>query len=354
MRLCTLLPLAGALALGACSSSRPDAAPSAGTATAPRPTPSVLADPTLAQRYAASITEEDLAAHLYLYASDEFEGRDTGTRGQRLAAKYLASVYRRLGLTPKGNAPGDDPRAPERYFQPVRVYGQHLERATFTAMNGDRAVLAATFGPGQENRHVLPGQGGNGDATCEVVFLGYGIISDTWNDLTGLSPASLAGKCLVIFEGEPTANGLSLVSPDSASTRWSRSRTAKTMAIYRAMGLLDEQGRLPQGAQGPAAILTVSDLASGADAFAGNVARSAAQPSRGLSVNRPNPTTGVPTTLSVSTAFADALLGVSSKTVAGLRQQITTQRQPASFAVSGARLASSITRTVYEVPTENV
>jgi hypothetical protein len=356
MRFGSLLPLSGVLMLAACSSSRPEATAGPSPATSTRPTPSVLQDPMLAQRYAATITEDDLAAHLYLYASDEFEGRETGTRGQRLAAKYLATVYRRLGLTPKGNAPGDDLRAPERYFQPVRVYGQRLDRAAFTATGGREAPLTATYGPGAENRHVLPGPGGSGEAACEVVFLGYGIVADTWNDLAGLpgGPAALAGKCIVLFEGEPTAGGQSLVAPDSAATRWSRSRSAKTMAILRAMDLLDDNGRPRAGAQGPATIITVSDLTAGAEAFAGNVARSAARAGGGLSITRPSVGTGMPQTLAVSSAFADALLAPSGKSVAGLRQQMQAQRRPASFVVAGSRLTSSLDRTVYEVPTENV
>ena len=34
--------------------------------------------------YASSITQEELKEHLYIYASDEFEGRDTGDPGQKL------------------------------------------------------------------------------------------------------------------------------------------------------------------------------------------------------------------------------------------------------------------------------
>lgn len=33
--------------------------------------------------YAESITQDDLKEHLYTYASDEFEGRETGTPGKK-------------------------------------------------------------------------------------------------------------------------------------------------------------------------------------------------------------------------------------------------------------------------------
>ncbi len=36
-----------------------------------------------AKRFAKTITEKDLKKHLYTYASDEFEGRNTGSEGQK-------------------------------------------------------------------------------------------------------------------------------------------------------------------------------------------------------------------------------------------------------------------------------
>ncbi|MBE0423985.1 MAG: M28 family peptidase [Lutibacter sp.] len=47
----------------------------------------------LAKNYAAGITEADLKTHLYIIASDEFEGRNTGEPGQKLAAEYIKDFY---------------------------------------------------------------------------------------------------------------------------------------------------------------------------------------------------------------------------------------------------------------------
>ena len=43
--------------------------------------------------YASSITAKELSDHLYIYASDEFEGRNTGQPGQKKAVEYLKSFY---------------------------------------------------------------------------------------------------------------------------------------------------------------------------------------------------------------------------------------------------------------------
>ncbi len=58
----------------------------------------VQAQDATAMKYAASITAEDLETHLTYLASDELEGRDTGEKGQKLAAEYLSEFYKTLGL----------------------------------------------------------------------------------------------------------------------------------------------------------------------------------------------------------------------------------------------------------------
>ena len=49
-----------------------------------------------------SITPNDLSAHLHFIASPELEGRETTFRGQKIAARYIASVFQKLGLKPIG------------------------------------------------------------------------------------------------------------------------------------------------------------------------------------------------------------------------------------------------------------
>lgn len=69
-------------------------------------------------KYANTITEKDLEKHLIVLASDSLEGRETGKRGQKLAAQYIANHFRAIGIPPyKDNT----------YFQKFRVKsGRHL------------------------------------------------------------------------------------------------------------------------------------------------------------------------------------------------------------------------------------
>lgn len=46
-----------------------------------------------ATKFANTITTADLKKHLYIIASDEFEGRETGEPGQKKAAEYLKNFY---------------------------------------------------------------------------------------------------------------------------------------------------------------------------------------------------------------------------------------------------------------------
>lgn len=54
----------------------------------------------IAVKYANTITEEDLNKHLTVIASDEYEGRDAGSKGQKLAAEYIKTHFVELGIPP--------------------------------------------------------------------------------------------------------------------------------------------------------------------------------------------------------------------------------------------------------------
>ncbi len=63
-------------------------------------------------KYAGQINSKDLKKHLEIFAGEKFEGRETGKKGQKKAAKYLAAEYKRMGVPPCGDT---------SYFQPFEV-----------------------------------------------------------------------------------------------------------------------------------------------------------------------------------------------------------------------------------------
>ena len=64
-----------------------------------------------AAKYAETITAKELGNHLFTYASDEFEGRDTGEPGQKKAVEYLKNFYIDQGIV--------SPLGDNDYFQEV-------------------------------------------------------------------------------------------------------------------------------------------------------------------------------------------------------------------------------------------
>ena len=62
---------------------------------------------------AQSITEQEIRELLYVYASDYFEGRRTGTRGQKIAVDFLRDFYMDLNIDPA--------KGTNNYFQEMKL-----------------------------------------------------------------------------------------------------------------------------------------------------------------------------------------------------------------------------------------
>lgn len=54
----------------------------------------------VAMRYGAAITQDMLRTHLGVLASDAFEGRETGRKGEKMAAAYIMDQFRKDGIPP--------------------------------------------------------------------------------------------------------------------------------------------------------------------------------------------------------------------------------------------------------------
>ena len=76
-----------------------------------------------ALRYANTITIDDLRRHLSILASDEYQGRDTGQEGQKMAAQYLTQQFSSFGIPP---VPASDPAAIVQGYLQLR-YGAPAE-----------------------------------------------------------------------------------------------------------------------------------------------------------------------------------------------------------------------------------
>src|SRR5438874_3810902 len=78
-----------------------------------------------------AITPDGLLAHIKVLASDEFEGRAPGSKGEELSVKYITDQFKKIGLKP-GNPDGT-------YTQEVPLAGIKGEpRMSFTI--GDKTI----------------------------------------------------------------------------------------------------------------------------------------------------------------------------------------------------------------------
>lgn len=130
-------------------------------------------------KYAASISADDLKKHLTYIASDELEGRDTGSEGQRKAADYIANHFQSLGL--QAIAPQKD--GSKGYLQKFDLYKNGWQDAYIKIGDGKRMHFKDFFPNGMVN---IPEE-----TTTELVFI---------KDMT--SQKDLSGKGVLFFQPE--------------------------------------------------------------------------------------------------------------------------------------------------------
>jgi hypothetical protein len=172
-----------------------------------------------AEKYANTITSEDLSRHLHILASDSMEGRETGYKGQKMAAEYLASQFKKDGLAPivkSGN--GMD------YFQKFDLVKKEWQEVSLNVGGKKKEWLKDYYAFGDISTPQ--------EEKMKVVFAGYGIDSQNYSDYKNLD---VKNKAVIISMGEPVINGISAVSGDSIYSDWANDWRRKAGAA-RAQG----------------------------------------------------------------------------------------------------------------------
>ena len=112
------------------------------------------------QPYASIIEPKALKENLSIIASDAMEGRFTGSRGQKMAAAFIADHFERLGLTPINNG---------SYYQPFDLHSyKQGEVSIATAAKKYSAPDVVYYGTDDSG----------GARQLEVVFVGMGSDAD--------------------------------------------------------------------------------------------------------------------------------------------------------------------------------
>lgn len=140
------------------------------------------------------IRADGIREHVRYLSDDQLEGRDTGSTGERLAARYLASELAACGVQPAGDH--------GTYFQQIPFRKTHLDAAT-SGLTVDTGGETIRFDAGPD---LLPnGPGGPASVPpCPLVFAGFGITApefqyDDYKDL------DVRGKIVVLVTGEPSS-----------------------------------------------------------------------------------------------------------------------------------------------------
>ncbi len=172
----------------------------------------------IAAKYAGIITGADLKKHLTIIASAEFEGRETGTEGQRKAAAYIEGQFEAMGLK--------KPVGMKTYQQFYPLQQDSLLKTTLT-VNGAAAGYGKDFYvPLMQNENLS-------FKASELVFAGYGINDSAYNDYAGIN---VKGKVVIIFLGEPKKAGKYFINPTGRSSAWTYPGTSKKAAAAMAKG----------------------------------------------------------------------------------------------------------------------
>lgn len=97
---------------------------------------------TESSEYAKTITEEDLKRHLLVIAADSMEGRDTGSKGQKMAADYIARHFKNIGLLPAVSTPEG-----KSYYQTYKMAKRTWKNTTSLSVAGTTYKFGTDFYP---------------------------------------------------------------------------------------------------------------------------------------------------------------------------------------------------------------
>ncbi|MDY8135891.1 M28 family metallopeptidase [Aquimarina sp. 2201CG5-10] len=156
------------------------------------------------ETYANTITASDLKEALYVYASDDFEGRETGQPGQKKAINFLKDHYKSFGVS-AAKSDGD-------YFQTVPLDVIKAPDVSLT-INGE------SFNYLDDLVSITSGETGELSAD-EIVYAGFGIEDEKFSSYTDID---VKDKIVLFKSGEPKKeDGTYIISGTSEPSNWSK------------------------------------------------------------------------------------------------------------------------------------
>ena len=192
-------------------------------------------------KYAETITAADLRSRLEIIASDDFEGRETGQPGQKKAAKYIQERFEEFG------------------FKPIEKLGGYQQEFKLQLTYPDtefKLIVGVDTLKFLKDMYYFPGFGDMLLQTKGLMYLGYGIDDEKYNDYNG---QEVAGRVLMISGDEPVnKKGISYLTGTKDFSDWTVDWTKKIDLARekpRRFWLLTTTSRLPL----PSSVVTSND-----------------------------------------------------------------------------------------------
>jgi hypothetical protein len=243
------------------------------------------------------IAMASVRAHVEFLADDLLEGRDTGSRGHAIAARYVASRFREMGLEPGGTNGSWLTDVPLR-----RATTAATPTVTITTPGGTQSLRWAadvTLRPSLTEAHRA--------LTAPLVFVGYGL-DEPLLGLDDYHDVDVRGAIVVALDGTP--NGLPTeIAAHVGSTR------AEAAARHGAVGLITLAGTGRDR----------GDVASGA-----RPAISWIDPA-----GRTGDSSGLRTRLTLSPDWQRRIFDGAPTSLKDIRAQVVANVRPAGFALPG-------------------
>ena len=115
----------------------------------------------VAEKAASTISSEDMSKHLHIIAADEYQGRETGKEGQKMAKDYLINYFKELQFD----------KSPNGTYEQVFPLVEQLS-------NGITLKIGETLFKMNKDFYVRPDIWPNVKINNQVLFAGYGVESD--------------------------------------------------------------------------------------------------------------------------------------------------------------------------------
>jgi Zn-dependent M28 family amino/carboxypeptidase len=180
-----------------------------------------------------TISGEQLRAHLEFLADDLLEGRDTGSRGARVAALYIASQFERMGLQPVGEN--------QSYFQTVPMVQKQVSAKSQLKIEVDGEMYPLTYG--KDFIVVSAPRQSSKTLSGELVFTGFGIRAPEYN-YDDFKNVEVSGKFTVFLSGEPLSHDEKFFAgdkPTKYANGYLKRGTAQKMNALGAITILQRE-----------------------------------------------------------------------------------------------------------------